>query len=135
MIDPPPDVRFHPALRLLTWHPHGVLDSDLISKIIAFIEIEEQELTEPFNRFTDLSRLTSIEVDIEYIVRVSMHRRQAYAGREPVKSAILATTSEAIRLARIHAMLTEQSPLHVVVFSELADAAEWLGVPHEILLP
>jgi len=133
MIATPPEVTFHTAQRLFTWHPYGVLDSDVTSKIISFLEFEEEEMEEPFNRFTDLTHLMAIELDIEYVVRASMHRRRVYAGREPVKSAFLATTPEAIRIAKVHEILTEQSPLHVLVFTNLAEAAEWLGVPLDLL--
>ena len=80
----PPEVRFHPLQRLFAWHPYGMLDSEIVSKIVAFLEFEEEETNEPFNRFTDLSHLMAIDLDFEYVVRVSMHRRQVYAGREPV---------------------------------------------------
>lgn len=135
MIEIPPDVKFHPGLRLFTWHPRGVLDTDTISKIIAFIEYEEQETKEPFNRFTDLSVLTAIDLDFEYFVRASMHRRKAYAGRESVKAAFLSTDPDSTHLAKVHAVLTEYTPLEVAVFSEVAEAAGWLGVPPEVLLP
>jgi len=135
MIEIPPDVKFHPAYRLFTWHLHGVLDSDMLNKIIAFIEYKEQDTEEPFNRFTDLSHLTAIELDFEYVVRASMHRRRAYVGHEHVKAAFFATTSYSTYLAKVHALLTEYTPLEVAVFSEVADAADWLGVPTEVLLP
>lgn len=131
----PPDVKFHAVRRLFTWHPRGVLDQDLLSKIIAFIDYAEQETNEPFNRFVDLSHLTAIELDFEYVVRASMHRRRVRVGQEQVKSAFFATTSYSTYLAKVHAILTDYTPLEVAVFSELADAADWLGVPSEVLMP
>lgn len=135
MIVAPPNVKMHPDLRLFTWHPHGVVNSDILSKVLAFLEFEEQESKEPFNRFCDLSRVTVIEVDLEYVVRASMHRRRLFAGQQPVRSAFLTTTPEATRLAKVHATLTANTPLHVAVFSELAEAADWLGIPQELLQP
>jgi hypothetical protein len=134
-MDNSPYVKFHADQRLFTWHPQGVLDSDTVSKVVAFIEIEEQESIEPFNRFTDLSRLAAIELDFEYIVQVSMHRRKAYADNEPAKSAFLTSTPQASRLASLHATLMDQSPLRVAFFSEIDAAADWLNVPCELLLP
>lgn len=133
-MNPPPDVKFHAAYRLLTWHPQGVLDSDMLNAIIAFIEYKEQDMEEPFNRFTDLSHVTAIDLDFEFVVRASMHRRKAYAGNKPVKSAIYSTTSNSTHLSKVHSILNKYTPLEVAVFSDLASSAEWLGVQQEILL-
>ena len=135
MIEIPPDVKFHPSYRLFTWHPHGVLDADRLSKVIAFIECVELETDEPFNRFADLSHLKAIDVEFEYVVRASMHRRKAFAGHKQVKAAFFTTTSYSTYLAKVHAILNDYTPLEVQVFSKLADAAGWLGVSQEILLP
>ena len=129
----PPDVRFHPEFRLLTWHPRGVLDSDTISKLTAFIEDEEQGPEDPFNRFIDLSGLSAVDLEFEYVVHVSMHRRRAFKDHDPVKSAFFVTTPEIAHLARVHATLNEFTPLHVGVFFERSEAAKWLEVPEEIL--
>ena len=58
-----------------------------------------------------------------------------YAGRPPVKSAILATDSTMIHYARLHALLTQGSPIHVRIFQDRNEAAKWLGVPIERLAP
>jgi hypothetical protein len=50
-----------------------------------------------------------------------------------VESALLATTPEATHIAKLHAMLTDHSPLHVAVFSDIKAAADWLDVPQEVL--
>jgi hypothetical protein len=38
-----------------------------------------------------------------------------------------------IHYARLHALLTQGSPIHVRVFQNRKEAAEWLGVPIERL--
>jgi hypothetical protein len=50
-----------------------------------------------------------------------------------VKSAILATNATVIHYARLHALLTQGSPINVHVFKERQEAADWLGVPLENL--
>jgi hypothetical protein len=35
---------------------------------------------------------------------------------------------------KLHAMLTDYSPLHVALFTDRAAAARWLGVPFQALL-
>jgi hypothetical protein len=54
-------------------------------------------------------------------------------GIPPVKSAILATDSTMIHYARLHALLTQGSPINVRVFQDCSEVAQWLGVPVERL--
>jgi hypothetical protein len=130
----PPDVTFLEVPRLLIWRPRGVLDEALVNKITVFIGEEELIFDKPFNRFFDMSALDAIDLNFEYVFRVALHRRLSYKGRPPVKSAFLATTSEATHLAKLHAMLTDHSPLHVVIFSDIKVAAAWLEVAQEVLI-
>jgi hypothetical protein len=51
-----------------------------------------------------------------------------------VESAFFATTSEATHIAKLHAMLTDHSPLRFAVFSDIKAAADWLGVPQKVLM-
>jgi hypothetical protein len=50
-----------------------------------------------------------------------------------VKSAILATDSTMVHYARLHALLTQGSPINVRVFQDRKEAANWLGLPVERL--
>ncbi|HTG52694.1 MAG TPA: hypothetical protein VMA33_07520 [Candidatus Tectomicrobia bacterium] len=59
--------------------------------------------------------------------------RLVYAGRSPIKSAILATDSTIIHYAKLHAVLTQGSPINVRIFKDRNKAAQWLGVPAELL--
>ena len=74
-----------------------------------------------------------VELNFKYIIQASLHRRLSYAGRPPVKSAILATDSTIIHYGRLHAVLTQGSPIKVRLFQDRKEAAEWLGVPIERL--
>ena len=129
----PPDVEFHEDIRLLIWRPHGVLDEPAINKIVAVVGDLEAKLEAPFNRFSDTLAADEVELNFKYIVHVSLHRRISYAGHPPVKSAILATDSTIIHYARLHAVLTQGSPINVQVFQDRQKAADWLGVPAELL--
>jgi hypothetical protein len=40
-----------------------------------------------------------------------------------------------IHYAKLHALLTQGSPIHVRIFKERQEAAQWLGVPIELLAP
>lgn len=51
-----------------------------------------------------------------------------------MKSAFYVSSSDAEHYAKLHAVLTDHSPLQLSVFTELAAAAKWLGVPVELLM-
>jgi hypothetical protein len=129
----PPDVEFHEDIRLLIYKPHGLIDEAAINKILSSVEDLEAKLQEPFNRFLDTVAADQVELNFGYVIQVSLHRRLSYAGHPPVKSAILATDSTMIHYARLHALLTQGSPINVRIFQNRAEAAEWLGVPVERL--
>jgi hypothetical protein len=129
----PPDVEFHEDIRLFVYRPRGSIDEAAINKITSVIEDLEAATQEPFNRFSDTSEAHEVELNFRYVIQVSLHRRLSYAGRPPVKSAILATDSTAIHYARLHAVLTQGSPINVRVFQKREEAAVWLGVPMERL--
>ena len=129
----PPDVQFHEDVRLFVWKPCGVLDEAALNNVLGYLEDLEAKLEAPFNRFSDALAAHEVELNFKYIIRVSLHRRLACAGRPPVKSAILATDATAIHYGRLHAVLTQGSPIKVRVFQYREEAAQWLGVPIELL--
>ena len=128
-----PDIEFHEDIRLLVYRPCGAIDEPAVKKIIAVLEDLEARLQDPFNRFADTLGADEVELNFKYVIQVSLCRRLSYAGRPPVKSAILATDSTMIHYARLHALLTQGSPITVRVFKDRQKAAEWLNVPIERL--
>lgn len=131
----PPDVEFKEDVRLLIYRPRGLIDEAAVNKIVAVIEEIEAASRKPFNRFSDASEAHEVELNFRYVIEVSLHRRQAHAGRVPVKSAILATDFTIVHYARLLVMLTEGSSIKVRVFADRKEAAQWLGVPVELLEP
>jgi hypothetical protein len=129
----PPDVQFHKNARLLVYRPRGLLNESAINKVLSALEDLEAELQEPFNRFSDTVAADEIELNFKYVIQFSLHRRLSYAGRPSVKSAILATDSTMIHYAKLHALLTQGSPINVRIFKDRKEAAKWLGVPVELL--
>jgi hypothetical protein len=129
----PPEVQFHEDVGLFAWRPRGVLDEAAINKVLGCLEDLEAKLHAPFNRFSDTMAADEVELNFKYIIQVSLHRRLTYAGRPPVKSAILATDATAIHYGQLHAVLTQGSPIKVRVFQDREQAAQWLGVPIELL--
>src|ERR1700757_1312047 len=129
----PADVQFYEDVHLFVWRPRGVLDEAAINKVLGSLEDLEGKLQAPFNRFSDTLAADEVELNFKYVIQVSLHRRLSYVGRPPVKSAILATDSTMIHYARLHALLTQGSPINVRIFQDRNEAAQWLGVPIERL--
>jgi|ERR1044071_3256955 hypothetical protein len=129
----PPEIQFYDDVRLFVWRPRGVLNDEAIDKVVACLEDLEARSRDPFNRFADTLAADEIELNFKYVIQVSLHRRLAYAGHPPVKSAILATDATAIHYGRLHALLTQGSPITVRVFQDRERTAQWLGVPMELV--
>jgi hypothetical protein len=131
----PPDVEFHEDVRLFIWRPCGVINQAAVNKVITVLGELEFSLKEPFNRFSDTVGADAVNLNFEYIIHVSLYRRLVYGNRPPIKSAILATDSTLIHYGKVHALLTQGSPIKARVFQDRKEAAKWLGVPVEFLAP
>lgn len=129
----PRDVLFDHDLGLMVFRPRGVLSEKVVDEIVAFLEKVEERNNRPFNRYSDLSKLERIDLNFDYVVRVSLHRRLTYMKHPPVKSAFFVATEEAAHIVDIHILMTDQSPLNVAMFRDVAAAAEWLDVAAEDL--
>ena len=129
----PPDVEFHEDIRLLIYRPRGVIDEAAVKRIVSVLEDLEEKLQKPFNRFFDTLGADEVELNFKYVIQVSLCRRLSYSGHPPVKSAILAADAAIIHYARLHALLTQGSPIHVRTFKDRKEAADWLAVPLERL--
>lgn len=129
----PPNTQFLEDRRLFAWRPRGLVNEAAVNQIIAALGKLEATSSKPFNRFTDSSTADAVELNFKYIFHVSLFRRLSYAGRPPVKSAILVTNETFGQYSRMHALLTRGSPLQVRIFETRAETAKWLGVPQETL--
>ena len=130
----PADVEFYEDIRLIVWRPRGLVDKAAVNKIITVLGELETALKEPFNRFSDTVAADAVDLNFEYIIHVSLYRRTFYGKRPPIKSAILATDATLVHYGKVHALLTQGSPINVRVFQDRKEAAQWLGVPIAILL-
>src|SRR6478672_1736977 len=131
----PRDVEFHEDVRLLVYRPRGLVNKAVVNKIISVVGELETKLEEPFNRFSDTVAADVVDLNFEHIIRVSLYRRRFYGNRPPIKSAILATDATLIHYGKVHALLTQGSPINVRVFQDRKQAAQWLGVRIAILAP
>jgi hypothetical protein len=129
----PYDLEFHEDIRLLVWRPRGLVNKAVVNKLISVIGELEFTSTEPFDRFADTLRADAVDLNFEYIIHVSLYRRRFYGKRPPIKSAILATHATLIHYGKVHALLTQGSPINVRVFQDRKEATKWLGVPIAML--
>src|SRR5438045_503404 len=107
----------------MVWKPHGVLDQALVNEIVAFVEAAEERAQKPFNRFADLSALDAVDLNFSFVFHIALHRRLAFESHPPVKTAFYVTILDTTYYAKLHTMLTENSPLHVLMFNVLKDTA------------
>ena len=75
-----------------------------------------------------------VDLNFKFVFQIALHRRLSYAQHPAVKSAFYVTSPAIAHYAKLHAMLTDYSPLDVALFTEPAAAAKWLGVPLEALM-
>jgi hypothetical protein len=130
-----PYVEFHEDIHLFVYRPTGLMSEESVNKIVSVIEDLEAKVQEPFNRFFDTLGHDEVELNFRNVIQISLHRRLSYAGRPPIKSAILATDSTIVHYAKLHAVLTQGSPINVRIFTNRKEAAQWLGVSVELLAP
>lgn len=130
----PPDIYFRPDIHLLLWKPRGVLDEKVVNRIIAFVRDAETKSDASKLRFIDTTELSAIELNFRYVFHVALYRRMSRKGRSPIKSAFLVKEPEFEHYFKLHALLTNHSPLQVRLFKKLEAAAAWLEVPSERLL-
>jgi hypothetical protein len=129
----PAHVLFRKEVSLILWKPRGVLNQSKVNAIIAFIEAVEKRNSKPLNRFNDLSALDAVDLNFDFVFRVALGRRLSAAPKPAVKSAFYVTSEVTTHYAKLHAVLTDYSPLDVALFTDRVAAAKWLGVPLEVL--
>jgi hypothetical protein len=128
----PAHVLFRKDLSLILWKPRGILDESTVNEVVEFIEAVEKGNREPLNRFSDLWALDAVDLNFDFVFHVALGRLSA-GPRPAVKSAFYVASPASTHYVKLHAMLTDYSPLHVALFTDRADAAKWLGVPFETL--
>jgi hypothetical protein len=126
-------VLFRKDQSLIFWKPRGILDEATVNEIVTFIEAVEKRNKQPLNRFIDLSALDAVDLNFRFVFDVALGRRLSVKDKPAVKSAFYVTNPATAHYAKLHAVLTDYSPLHVRLFTDRAVAAKWLGVPLDAL--
>jgi len=129
----PSDVTFQSELNLLLWKPRGTLNEKAVNQILAFIREEEAQNKTSERRFIDTTGLMEIDLNFHYVFHVALYRRLSRQGRPQIKSAFFVKNPAFEHYVKLHALLTDYSPLQVKLFNEQKAAAQWLDVPVESL--
>lgn len=129
----PAFVRHYIAYDLVTWQPKGTLDDDILDQIAEWVVAIEKVIL-PFKRFVDLSQLTNVAITTRHLLAFAQKRAEQFAGTESVRTALFSDEWVAFGVARMYESLMENTPIKARAFRDRAKAAEWLGVPADILM-
>jgi hypothetical protein len=66
----PSGVEFYEDARLFIWRPCGLVNQAAVNRITVLGDLEFS-LKEPFNRFSDTVGADAVDLNFEYIIRVS----------------------------------------------------------------
>jgi hypothetical protein len=128
----PAHLRHYPAHDLVAWRPEGFLEDELLDAIGRWLYATERALPS-FQRFIDLTRITNVAVRTSHVFDFAQKRTEKFGGLRPVKSAVFSEDWVGFGIARMYESLMEGAPIEVRAFRDRAKAAEWLGVPEEVL--
>ena len=125
-------LRYYPDYRLMAWQPQGTLNDLMLDQIAEWlIHIEKAFL--PFKRFVDFSQLTTVAVRSRHVFEVARRRAEQFTGVEPVRTALFSEDWVAFGIAHLYELLMENTLIEARAFRDLTEAAEWLGIPVDVL--
>jgi hypothetical protein len=131
-ISTPPHLHYDAGHRLIAWHPHDVLNDELLDEILAWLR-EVEKGSPPFNRFIDFTHVTKMALQIGHLFTVAQERAEKYRAIAPIKTAFYCDTLAGFGTAHLYEMLMKNTSIEARTFQDLAEAAGWLNVPEEIL--
>ena len=129
----PPFLRHYPAHQLVAWQPQGTLDDDMLDQIAEWLVIIEK-VSLPFKRFVDLSQLTMVAVRTRHLFEFARKRAEQFAGVAPVRAGLFCDDWVGFGIARLYESLMENTAIEAQAFRDRVRAAEWLGVPVDVLM-
>ncbi len=130
---PGPDfLRYYPAHHLIAWQPQGTLDDRMLDQIADWlVGIEKASL--PLKRFVDFSQLTDVAVRTRHVFAFVRKRKVQFTGVELVRTALFSDDWVCHAMACLYESLMEDTRIDARAFRNLARAAEFLGIPVDVL--
>ena len=103
-------------------------EQEAVNKVITVLGELEATLEEPFNRFANTVGADAVDLNFEYIIRVSLYRRLVYGSRPPIKSAILATDAALVqRFTHYYLKVPRSKPVYSRIAKKLRT-----GLPYQL---
>src|SRR4029077_13189192 len=87
----------------------------------------------PFKRFVDFSQLTTIAIRTRHVFEFARERAEQFAGTVAVRTALYCDDWVGFGIARLYESLMENTHIEARAFQDLNRAAEWLGIPADLL--
>ena len=76
-------LRYYPTHRLMAWQPQGTLDDLMLDQIAEWL-VHIEKAFFPFKRFVDFSRLTTVAVSTDHVLKIAQKRAEQFRKVEPV---------------------------------------------------
>jgi hypothetical protein len=128
------NIGYNPEHQLATCRPKGLIDGKFTGLLLDFLlAVEEDPSQHPFNRLLDLSAIDGVFLTEREVADYSTARRGATAQLPPFRTAIVAPGPLANAMGRIYEIFMQGSKIEVSVFWEPRPAADWLGVPIDVV--
>lgn len=128
----PAHLRYYADHNLVAWQPQGILDDALLDDIANWLVVIEK-VALPFKRFLDFGQLTEIAVRTRHVFKIAQRRKEEFSGATSVRAALFCHEWIGFGVARLYESLMKDAPIEARAFRERAEAAEWLGVPVDLL--
>jgi len=127
----PSGLRHYGEYNLVAWQPRGVLDDVMLEQIAEWVTAIEKVFLS-FNRFIDFSQLTSVAIRTDHVFEFAQKRAAQFAGH-PVRAGLFSEDWVGFGVARLYESVMENTPIQARAFRDRGLAAEWLGVPPDVL--
>jgi hypothetical protein len=128
----PADLRYYEAYQLVAWQPRGILNDDMLDQIADWL-LKIENVSRPFIRFVDFSRLTRVAVRTRHVFEFSERRLREYTGLTPIRTALFCNFWVGFGIALLYETLMKDTRIEARAFRDLTSAAAWLSVPVDIL--
>ena len=124
-------MHYYPDHRLMAWQPQGTLDDIMLDQIAVWLVDIEQEYV-PFKRFIDFSQLRAVAVRTVTFLNLRERERPIHRSRARANCVVCRRLGLPC-IARLYESLMEATLIEARAFRDLARAAEWLGIPVDVL--
>ena len=125
-------LRYYPDHRLMAWQPQGTLDDFMLDQIAEWL-VDIEKVSLPLKRFIDFSQLTNVAVRTRHVFEFARKRAEQFTGVEPVRTALFSDDWVAFGIASFYESLMEDTLIEARAFRDLAEVAEWLAIPVDVL--